>query len=123
MDGDTLAKQLGELGRQLDEATGRLADLDILATGKGIDAANAKESYEDALAAAFRDADGAVEARKMLARLSCGHERKLSLQAAAEWEMAKAQVRNQQAMVRAINARIDIGRSLLSREKSLMAVM
>lgn len=122
MDGETLATQLAQLGRQLDDATAKLADLDILATAKGIDAAKLKEDHEDALAEAFRDAEGSVEVRKAEARLLCAVARKIAQQAAADAEMAKAQVRAQQAMVRAINARIDIGRSLLSREKTLAAV-
>lgn len=123
MDAENLANQLAQLGRQLDEATEKLAALDIHATAKGILAANAKEEYEDALAVAFRDAEGSVEARKMLARLECTVARKASQEAAAEAEKGKSAVRNQQAMVRAINSRIDIGRSLLSREKSLAMVM
>lgn len=119
MDGDVLAHQLAELGRQLDDATTKLAELDILATAKSIEAARAKEEYEDALAIAYRDADGPVEARKTEARLMCIGERKVAHGASASCELAKADVRNQQAMVRAINARIDIGRSLLSREKAL----
>lgn len=123
MDGEILASQLSQLGRQLDDATSKLAELDLLATAKGIEAARVKEDYEDFLARAYRDADGSVETRKTVARLNCLEARKVSLEASAGWEMAKAQVRNQQAMVRAINSRIDIGRSLLSREKSLAMVL
>lgn len=123
MDGDTLARQLGELGRQLDEATGKLADLDLLATAKGIEAARVKEEYEDFLARAYRDADGSVETRKTEARLNCLEARKVSHEASAAAEIAKAEVRNQQSIIRTLERRIDIGRSLLSREKSLMAIM
>jgi len=122
VDGDVLAKQLGDLGRQLDNATEELAKLDILATGAGIETARLKEEYEDAFAVAFRDATGAVEARKVTARLDCVPQRMKAQDASADWERAKAKVRNQQAIVRAINSRIDIGRSLLSREKSLAAL-
>lgn len=123
MDGDVLAKNLGDLGRQLDDATVELARLDVLATAAGIKAANEKEKYEDAYAEAFRDADGSIEARKVEARLESKLVRWGSQDASAAWERAKSDVRNQQAMVRALNARIDIGRSLLSREKSLAAVL
>jgi hypothetical protein len=122
MDGDVLASQLAQLGKQLDEATEELAKLDVIATWKGIEAVRVKEEHEDALARAYRDADGSVETRKAEARLNCLEARKVSHDTSASWELAKADVRNQQAKVRAINARIDIGRSLLSREKSLMAV-
>lgn len=120
MDGDVLAKQLGELGRQLDDATVELARLDILATAAAVDATNAKETYEDCLADAFLAATGSVDVRKASARLSCKSRRIDAHNATTTWEYAKADVRNQQAMVRAINSRIDIGRSLLSREKSLV---
>ena len=123
MDGDVLAKQLGDLGRQLDDETKELARLDILATAAGIKATNAKAAYEDQLARAFLAADGAVDIRKATARLCCTSYRVDVQAAAADWERAKTDVSNQQAMVRALNARIDIGRSLLSREKSLAAVL
>jgi len=122
MDGDVLAKQLGDLGRQLDNATEELARLDILATAAGITAADKKELYEDHIAEAFVKLEGSVEVRKAQARLCTGSYRMDWQRASADWETAKAKVRNQQAMVRAINARIDIGRSLLSREKSLAAL-
>ena len=119
MDGDVLARQLGELGRQLDDATEELAKLDILATGAGIKAANAKEVYEDRLAEAFIAAEGSVETRKASARLCCMSYGIDARAAAADWEKAKSQVRNQQALMRTISMRIEIGRSLLSREKAL----
>lgn len=123
MDGDVLAKQLGDLGRQLEDATKELARLDILATGAGIKAASVKAGYEDHLAQAFLDADGPVDIRKATARLCCTSYRIDAQTAAADWERAKTDVSNQQAVVRMINARIDVGRSLLSREKSLAAVL
>lgn len=122
MDGDILAAQLAQLGKQLDEATSVLADFDVLATGAGIEFQRRKEVLEDALAHAFQAVTGAVETRKTVARLHCTGEQKDAHEAYATWERAKCQVRNQQAAVRAINARIDIGRSLLSREKSLLSL-
>jgi hypothetical protein len=123
VDGDVLARQLAQLGKQLDDATEELAKLDLIATSAGSEAQHYKELYEDALAWAFRDAEGAVETRKAVARLSCVPARAEAAAASAVWERAKSDVRNQQAMVRAINARIDIGRSLLSREKTLMGLV
>lgn len=122
MDGEILARQLGDLGRQLEDATVKLAELDVLATAKSILAANAKEEYEDHLASAFRACEGGVEARKAEARMRCIPARKEAQEAAGEAERAKSAVRNQQAAIRTLTVRIDIGRSLLSREKSLMAV-
>ena len=122
MDGEILARQLGDLGRQLEDATVKLTELDVLATGAAIEAARLKEEYEDRLAEGFRDAEGAVEAKKTLARLKASPARIIAQEAYAEAERAKCKVRNQQAVIRAINARIDVGRSLLSREKTLMAV-
>lgn len=119
MDGDVLAKQLGELGRQLDEATEELARLDVIATDAAIKAADAKEIYEDHLAEAFLALSGSVEVRKAEARTCTGSYRLDVRASSAAWERAKADVRNQQCMIRALTARIEIGRSLLSREKAL----
>jgi hypothetical protein len=123
MDGEILASQLSQLGRQLDDATAKLGELDVLATSAGIEAARLKEEYENVFAAAFLSAEGAIETRKMIARCHCVSTQDKAQDAAAGWERAKSKVRNQQAMVRAINSRIDIGRSLLSREKSLAMVL
>jgi hypothetical protein len=115
-------RQLSELGRQLDDATAKLSQDDVIATGLGIEATQLKEEYEDQLAEAFQSAEGSVEAKKTDARLKCKPGRLLAQDAAAEWEKAKAKVRGQQAIVRALGIRIDIGRSLVSHEKSLMAL-
>lgn len=122
MDGEILARQLGDLGRQLEDATVKLAELDVLATGAAVEAARLREEYEDRLAEGFRDAEGAVEAKKTLARLKACPARIIAQEASAEAERAKSAVRNQQAAIRTLTVRIDIGRSLLSREKTLMAV-
>ena len=90
MDGDVLAAQLAQLGKQLDEATVKLAELDVLATGRVLKLRTRKNEYEDALGEAFRDAEGAVEARKIDARLRCKHERWTAQDAAAAWERAKS---------------------------------
>lgn len=123
MDPEVLASQLGQLGKHLDDATMKLAELDVLATAKGIEAARAKEEYEDALAAAFLASDGTVETRKHVARLNCREARETAHGRSASWELAKADVRNQQAMIRALERRIDIGRSLLSQAKTQMAIL
>jgi hypothetical protein len=120
VEAEVLLRQLGGLGIQLSEAVNKLADMDVLATGNGIAYQTAREDYEDLFAAAFRDADGAVESRKADARLACRSARKLVEEASAEWERSKARLRSQQAIVRTITTRIEVGRSLLSHEKALM---
>lgn len=122
MDGEILANQLSQLGRQLDDATDKLAELDIEATATAIECAHRKELYEDALAYAFSKAEGSVENRKTSARLNCIAPRLAYEESYGNAERAKSAVRNQQAMIRALNSRIDIGRSLLSREKTLAVI-
>jgi hypothetical protein len=117
-----LLNQLSELGKQLDRETSKLGELDLLATGKGIEYQHVRESYEDDVASAFMAADGSVEAKKNEARLKCVSMRLYAQEISGEWEKLKAQVRTQQAIVRAVNTRIDIGRSLLSHEKAMMTL-
>jgi len=123
MDGEVLAAQLSELGRQLDSKTAEVGTLDLIATGKAISANEVREKYEDALATAFLASTGTVEVRKAQARLDCTAARWEAQQAAADWERGKSELRTAQAMVRALERRIDIGRSLLSREKTLAAIV
>jgi hypothetical protein len=121
MDGEILARQLGDLGRQLDEATVKLAELDVLATGAAIEAARLKEEYEDRLAEGFLNASGSnADARKAEARLKASAARMVAQEASADAERARSAVRNQQQNIRTLSARIEVGRSLLSREKTLI---
>jgi hypothetical protein len=121
VEAEVLLRQLGGLGIQLSEAVNKLADMDVLATGNGIAYQTAREEYEDQLAEAFRRSNGSsVDARKADARLQCRDARKLAEEASAAWERSKSRLRSQQAVVRTITTRIEVGRSLLSHEKALM---
>lgn len=117
---DILLEQLAALGRQLDTEVTELGRLDMLATGKGCDYQRLREEHEDNLADAFLHADGGVEAKKMSARLKCVPSRLLAQDAAKDWEEEKARLRTQQAAIKALTTRIEIGRSLLSTEKTRM---
>jgi hypothetical protein len=123
MDATTLLSQLAELGRQLDKEVDHMGELDMLATGLGCEYQRLREEHEDACAETFLGlADGGVEAKKMAARLKCVPSRIIAQDANLQWELAKSRLRTQQAAVRAITTRIEIGRSLLSHEKALMGL-
>jgi hypothetical protein len=119
-DADTLLRQLAELGRQLDAETSMLGDLDMISTGLSCEYNRLREEFEDALAEVFLRTDGSVEAKKMTARLKCVPSRLVAQDAALEWEQAKSRLRTQQAAIKALTVRIEIGRSLLSMEKTRM---
>lgn len=121
-DADTLARQLAQLGRDLqDEVTilGELEEASVDAEGEYRD----KESSLDwATDKAFLDFEGSVEMRKAQARTSVTSYQLDYRVAYLEWQHAKAKVRTQQANLSAIHKRVEIGRSLLSREKALIAL-
>jgi hypothetical protein len=123
MDAVTLLSQLAELGRQLDKEVDKLGEYDMLATGLGCQYQALREEHEDACAESFLGlASGGVEAKKMAARLKCVPSRLIAQDANLQWEQAKSRLRTQQAAVRALTTRIEIGRSLLSHEKALMGL-
>lgn len=116
-----LVEQLRQLGRQLDEAVDKLGELDMYATSDGCAYQVLREAHEDAVAEAFLNVSGPnVEARKMAARLKCVPSRLVAQDACLGWEKAKSRVRTQQAVIRMLHTRIDLGRSLLSHEKARM---
>ena len=119
-DANTLLSQLAALGRELDEQVDELGRLDLIATGNGCEYSRLREDTEDVFAEAFLNAEGGVEARKMSARLKSVPARLLAQDANKEWEFSKSRVRTQQEMIRALHRRIEIGRSLLSTEKTRM---
>jgi hypothetical protein len=116
-----LLQQLADLGRELDRQVDQLGDLDMIATGLGCEFQRLREEHEDALADVFLNGPaGSVESRKAAARLKCVPSRLVAQDAALEWEKAKSRVRTQQAAIKALHTRIEIGRSLLSTEKTRM---
>ena len=119
-DANTLLAQLAELGRQLDKEVDELGRLDLIATGHGCEYNRLREETEDCFAEAFLNSEGGVEARKMSARLKSVPARLTAQDESKEWEFAKSRVRTQQEAIRALHRRIEIGRSLLSTEKTRM---
>jgi hypothetical protein len=118
---NVLLQQLSELGRQLDQQVERLGELDMISTGLGCEYQRLREEHEDQLADSFlRMTDGGVEAKKMAARLKCVPARLTAQDANKDWEQARSRLRTQQAAVRALGSRIEIGRSLLSHQKTQM---
>lgn len=89
--------QLATLGRELDAAVAMLKDAEEDAVLKR-HAADMAESH------AFVNADGAMELRKHLARLAADKQEEAAL-------VAEAVVRHMRAHIRALDTRIEIGRS------------
>jgi hypothetical protein len=119
---ETLARQLAALGRDMEaevEVLGELEEASANAEGKF---RMLETLYDDCIDKAFLDASGNVDARKAQARLACAAERTLKQEANTEWSKARGRVFTQQASLRALHARCDIGRSLLARDRSLMSI-
>ncbi len=121
-DAETLATQLAALGRDLDEEVGVLGRLDEAAVDAEGRYRVLDAEHGDRVASEFLRADGAVETRKMHARLKAVPARLLADEAWLEWNQAKARLRTQQASIQALHRRVEIGRSLLSREKALISI-
>lgn len=121
-EGEVLVTQLAQLGRDLDGMVKHLGELDDYATEREGEYRYALEEHEDRLAEAFLAAEGSVDARKCTARLKCTATRVIAGEAALEWNRAKSRLRTHQASIQALHRRIEIGRSMLSREKALMTI-
>lgn len=119
---EVLARQLAQLGRDLQEEVVHLGDLEEEAVDCEGAFRKLESAYDDAYDRAFLDADGAQETRKATARLACTRERELKQDAALEWGRAKGRVHTQQSNLQAIHRRVEVGRSLLSREKALISL-
>lgn len=121
-DAETLAQQLAQLGRDLDNAVSELGKLEkqsVEAEGRY----RAREyAYSEAMDNSFLKFDGSVEVRKARARVTNGSYWLDSQDAYLDWARSKADVRVQQQNLSAISKRIEIGRSLLSREKALLSL-
>ncbi|RSN12860.1 hypothetical protein DMB42_11830 [Nonomuraea sp. WAC 01424] len=102
----TIVKQLGQLSRDLDDAVNKLADLEFLAI-------EAEGEFKVAFAKAFREATGSVEDRKQVA----------VMQTDPLWrthEKGAAAVRLQKEHIKALHARIDVGRTIQSTARAEM---
>lgn len=118
-----LANQLSKLGNDLDgeiDILGEMEDSTVTAEGTF---RHYKEAFEDALAAAtLQSRQSNAESRKAEARLACLEERALMEQANLDWDKKRAALRTQYQNIKALTVRIEIGRSLLSREKTLVGL-
>jgi len=119
---ETLARQLAQLGRDLDTEVMVLGELEEAAADAEGNFRKLETSYNDCIDRAFLDASGNVDIRKAQARLACTVERTLKQEAAIEWSKAKGRMFTQQANLQALHRRCEIGRSLLARERSLISI-
>jgi hypothetical protein len=121
-DAETLARQLAQLGRDLQDEVKYLGELEEAA----VDAEGVYRSKETSLEwaqdKAFLDFDGSVEVRKAQSRQTTLSYQMESREAYLEWGKAKGRLRTQQANLSALHKRVEIGRSLLSREKALLSL-
>ena len=108
IDGETVIAQLGQLGRDLEREVTRLGELEFLAV-------DAEGDFRVQFSMVFRNGTGSVEGRKQEA--IC--ETDLPWRA---WGKAAAAVRLQRESLRALHARVDIGRTMASRDKALASL-
>jgi hypothetical protein len=121
-DAETLAQQLAALGRDLQTEVQRLGELEEEAVDAEGEFRQLESDYDDALDEAVINAEGSMELRKAQARIKCSAARRVMQEASLDWGRAKGRVRTQNANLSAIHKRIEIGRSLLSRERALLSL-
>ena len=120
---EVLAQQLARLGKDLQDEVIILGELEEQAVDAEGEYRHRDALYEDTLASCLlRSLHGSAEARKADARLQCIGPRAEMQQAYQEWGKAKGRLRTQQANLTALHKRVEIGRSLLSREKALLSL-
>jgi hypothetical protein len=107
-DGETLIAQLGTLGRDLGKEITRLGALEGIAV-------DAEGDFKVAYSKVFRNAEGSVEDRKQAAICETDILWRT-------WGKAAAAVRIQRESLKALHARIEIGRTMVSREKALVSL-
>jgi hypothetical protein len=122
-DAALLAQQLGDLGRDLQAEVARLGELEEACVDAEASYRMLQEKHEDILASCFLRSGGSnADARKADARLAAADSRVAAEVAWKAWNHLRAQVRVQQASLQALHRRIEVGRSLLSREKALISL-
>lgn len=122
LDMSLLARQLSQLGRDLESEMILLRENDEAATeAEGI-YCKLEALHKDDIARSFLNGTGSVDARNAQARLDNIASRQRMEDAKLDWERKRGIVRYRQSSIKALTTRIDIGRSLLSREKSLAAL-
>ncbi len=102
----TVVKQLGQLSRDLDDAVTKMADLEFIAV-------EAEGDFKVAFSHAFREAAGSVEDRKQTAVVETDRLWRI-------YGKAAAAVRLQKEHIKALHARIDVGRTIQSTARAEM---
>lgn len=95
-----IAQQLGQLGVDLDKAVSRLSELEATAIAE-------EARYKTKFSRIFREGTGSVEDRKQQAVAECDR-------AWRNWSLAASAVHIQKEHIKALHARIDVGRTLAS---------
>ena len=95
-----IAQQLGQLGVDLDQAVKKLGELETTAI-------DAEATYKAKFSRMFREGVGSVEDRKQQAVAECEQEWR-------NWSLAASAVHIQKEHIKALHARIDVGRTLAS---------
>ncbi|NJP24404.1 hypothetical protein FLW53_09350 [Microbispora sp. SCL1-1] len=104
----TVVRQLGQLSRELDKAVEELGKAEL-------EAVDAEADYKVAYSKAFREAEGPVEDRKQIATAQTDDLFRV-------WGKAVAVVRLQREHIKALHARIDVGRTIQSTARAEMAL-
>lgn len=105
----TIVKQLGHLSRDLDDAVKKMGELEDVAV-------DAEGDYKVAFSRAFREAAGPVEDRKQIATAETDQLWRI-------YGKAAAAVRLQKEHIKALHARIDVGRTLQSTARAEIALV
>lgn len=103
-----ILENLGQIGRDLTVAIAEMETRELAAV-------EAEGKYKVAKAKAFHAAEGSVQAREYAADIATEELR-------SDYRIAEAMVRVQREHIRALHARIDIGRTLAATERNLAGV-
>lgn len=98
---------LAEISRELAPAVNELRRLDEMRV-------HSEGDFKSAFARAFKDASGSVEDRKQQAWLEADGLWRT-------WSLAESAVKMQQAHIKALHTRVDVGRSIFSAQRAEMA--
>lgn len=98
---------LAEISRELAPAVNELRKLDEIRV-------HAEADFKSKFARVFREASGSVEDRKQQAWLEADGLWRT-------WSLAESAVKMQQAHIKALHTRVDVGRSIFSAQRAEMA--
>lgn len=122
VDLNLMATQLAALARDLQDEVDLLGELEEAAVDAEAEHRRLAEAYEDAYSRAYVEAEGAVELRKNLARLQVIAERVLAQEAKHAADKARSKVKTQKESLYVLHKRVDVGRSLMARERALVSL-